>query len=240
LLLKSTDPLERYLVELVQAQGMLGSHEHAYAAGISTHQQLCVATFHEFAGYLNDVFAGEEDIVVLHDLRVQCELGSAHIDHMIMTRYLDVFLIESRIAGDQVIVGPEEEFSVKYRDGNSYRIRSPITQLRRALAVSQHIFRRIELPTRFGERILPEFHRRIVVPRDTRLTNHSEVRQSYFVNPRDLVKTVKKCSKQSALKTLFGGISTEDLNNIARIVARWHAPEKVDFMRKYLATPVSA
>jgi hypothetical protein len=239
LLLKSTDPLERYLVDLVQAQGMLGSHEHAYAAGISTHQQLCVATFHEFAGFLNDVFAGDEDVVVLHDLRVHCELGSAHIDHLIMTRYLDVFLIESRIAGDQVVVGTEEDFSVRYRDGSVFRIRSPITQLRRAIAVSQHIFRRIELPTRFGERILPEFHRRIVIPRDTRLTNHSEVRQSYFVNPRDLVKSVKKCSQQSFLKSVFGGLSRDQLTGIARIVARWHAPDKVEFMRKYLATPMS-
>lgn len=237
MLLKSTDPLERYLVELVQAQGMLGSHEHAFASSITTHQQLCVTAFHEFAGFLNDSFQGDDELIVSHDLRVQCEIGAAHIDHLLITRFLDVFLIESRISGDELVIGEDEEFSVRYRDGTSFRIRSPITQLRRGLAVAQHIFRRIELPTKFGETIVPTFHRFVLLPDTTRLVNHSTLRPDYFVSHKDLVRTVKRAAQRSPIKAVLLGLSAERLRDIARIVVRWHTPEKVDFIRKYLATP---
>ena len=235
MLLKSTDPLERYLVELVQDQGMLGSSEHAFSSRTTVHQQACVMGFHEFAGYLNEAFGVEKDFVVAHDLRIQCEIGRAHLDHLIITRSLEVFIIESRIAGDELCVSENEEFSARYRDGAAFRIRSPISQIRRGVAVMQHMFRRIELPDRLGVKVVPRFHRFIVLPEGMRLTNASAVRNEHFVTARELLRIVMGSARGSTIKTFLSSISPDQLRDIGRIVVRWHSPDKVDFIGKYRA-----
>lgn len=238
MLLKSTDPLERYLVELVQAQGMLGSHEHADTARTTVHQQACVMAFHEFAGYLNEAFGLDKDYAVAHDLRFNCEAGRAHIDHLIISRTFDVFIIESRIAGDELRVGENEEFTSRYRDGAAFRIRSPITQLRRSLAVMQHVFRSIELPERFGMKLVPRFHRLVVLPTGTTFTNTSSIPSQQFVRPKELLRVVIGSTRASSLRGFFSSLSPDQMRDIGRIVVRWHTPDKIDFIGKYRAQPI--
>jgi len=238
LLLKSTDPLERYLVELVQAQGMLGSHEHADSARTTVHQQACVMAFHEFAGYLNEAFGLDKDYAIGHDVRINCEAGRAHIDHLIISRTFDIFLIESRIAGDELRVGENEEFTSRYRDGAAFRIRSPATQLRRSLAVMQHIFRSIELPERFGMKLVPRFHRFVVLPAGCTITNSSSIDPQQFVRPKELLRAVIGASRTSSLRGFMSSLSPDQMRDIGRIVVRWHTPDKVDFIGKYRAQAI--
>lgn len=240
MLLKSADPLERYLVELVQDQGLLGSFEHAYAARTTVHQQASVMAFHEFAGYLNEAFGLDKDFVVAHDLRMQSEVGRAHIDHLIISRSLDVFVIESRLAGDVLIVNDEEEFSARYRDGAVFHIRSPITQLRRGAVVLQHLFRRIELPSRFGATLIPKFHRLILVPESMTLSNRSAVAPEMFVKPKELLRRVIGTGRASPLSAFLFAATSDQLRDVGRIVVRWHTPERVDFIAKYRAHPIDA
>lgn len=237
MLYKSPDNLERYLVELVQAHGMIGSFEHAYAARAVAHQQACVTAFHEFSGYLDEAFGLRDDVVVAHDVRISCEAGRAHIDHLLITRYLDVFLIESRFDGEELVVSDQEEFSLRYVDGTMIRVRSPITQLRRNLIVMQHVLKSIALPEKMGYPVVPSFHRHVVLAHGTRMANHSTVREDYFQRPKDLVRKIHAASDRGPVRALFSGLSPSQLSDIAKIVVRWHAPDKVDFMGKYRVAP---
>lgn len=233
MLYKSPDNLERYLVELVQAQGMIGSFEHAFAARAVAHQQACVTAFHEFSGYLDEAFGVPDDIVVAHDVRISCEAGRAHVDHVLLTRFLDVFLLESRFDGDELIVNDQEEFSLRYGDGTVVRVRSPINQLRRNLIVMQHVFKSIALPEKLGQPIVPTFHRYVVVPQGMRITNTSSVRADYFQRPKEILRKIHAASHRGAVRSLMSGLTPKQLSDIAKIVVRWHTPDKVDFIGKY-------
>lgn len=238
MLLKSPDNLERYLVELVQAQGMIGSFEHAYASRAVAHQQACVTAFHEFSGYLDEAFGTSDAVMLAHDVRISCEAGRAHIDHLVITRFLDVFLIESRVEGEQLVISDQEEFSLRYIDGATIRVRSPINQLRRNLLVMQHVMRSIALPEKFGHPVVPTFHRVVVVPKDTRLTNLSaSIRDDYFIRPKDVVAKIHASANQGPVKSLLGALNAKQLGDIARIIVRWHTPDKVDFIGKYRVVP---
>lgn len=237
MLFKSPDNLDRYLVELVQAQGMIGSFEHAYAARAVAHQQACVTAFHQFSGYLDAALANSDAVMLAHDVRIHCEAGRAHIDHLVMTRYLDVFLIESRIEGDVLLINEQEEFAQQYADGTAIRVRSPINQLRRNLLVMQHVLRSIVLPEKFGQALAPAFHRFIALPTTTRLDNQSPLRNEYFLSPPEILEKIEKAAHRGTMKSMLKAISPQQLSDIAKIIVRWHTPDKVDFIGKYRVVP---
>ncbi|HEU4621015.1 MAG TPA: nuclease-related domain-containing protein [Burkholderiaceae bacterium] len=237
MLFKSPDNLERYLVELVQAQGMIGSFEHAYAARAVAHQQACVTAFHEFSGYLDEAFAASDAVMLAHDVRIHCEAGRAHIDHLVITRFLDVFLIESRIEGDQLIINEQEEFAQRYNDGTTIFVRSPVNQLRRNLIVMQHVLRSIDVPGKLGQAITPHFHRFVAIPPTTRLDNQSPIRNEYFLKPAEIVARIQSAARRGPVLSLLRALSSQQLSDLAKIVVRWHTPDKVDFIGKYRVVP---
>lgn len=238
MLIKPANPLEKYLLELVQEQGMIGSFEHAFAARITTHQQSCVSTFHDFASLLDDTFGTDPNVAVFHDLRLQTDMGVGQIDHLLVTRYLDVFIIESRHYGDELRVTEQEEFIASYTDGMKIGIRSPVNQLRRNLVALQAVFKRLELPKKFGEVLIPEFHRYVVLNPETKLINQSSVKDGYFIAPKVLVRTVYKAAHRSIIARALHSVTPAQLKEMMRLVSRWHAPTEVDFISKYRATAV--
>lgn len=235
MLIKAAEGLEKYLFELVQRQTQPVSFEQAQSAQINNYQHSCISTFHDFVFLLDDVFATDACVALFHDLRLNTERGIGHIDHLVVTRFLDVFIIESHYYGDELEINEREEFFACYADGRKIAIRSPFTQLRRNLAAVQSVFKQLGLPKKYGELIVPQFHRYIALSPETRLNNQSALNSNGFIQPKALVKNIYKAAHRSLLSTTFYSVSPVQLREMMHLVTDWHDSRKVDFIAKYRA-----
>ena len=86
---------------------------------------------------------------VIHDLRIEVDGLVAQIDHLVISRMLEVFVCESKSYTGGVKVNEHGEWST-YRDRRPIGIPSPVEQNRRHIKVLEQVIRagHIELPRR--------------------------------------------------------------------------------------------
>ena len=87
---------------------------------------------------------------VIHDLRIDLDGRVAQIDHLVISRMLEVFVCESKSYTGGVKVNEHGEWST-YRDRRPIGIPSPVEQNRRHIKVLEEAIKlgRVELPRRF-------------------------------------------------------------------------------------------
>jgi hypothetical protein len=100
---------------------------------------------------------------VIHDLRIDLEGHVAQIDHLVISRMLEVFVCESKSFTGGVKVNEHAEW-VTFRAGRPMGIPSPVEQNRRHIAVLERVIKLgyVELPRRLVA-IKPSFHNRVLV-----------------------------------------------------------------------------
>ena len=87
---------------------------------------------------------------VIHDLRIDLDGRVAQIDHLVISRMLEVFVCESKSYTGGVKVNEHDEWST-YRDRRPIGIPSPVEQNRRHIKVLEEVIKlgHVELPRRF-------------------------------------------------------------------------------------------
>ena len=108
--------------------------------------------------------------VVIHDLRIDLDGRVAQIDHLVISRMLEVFVCESKSYTGGVKVNEHGEWST-YRDRRPIGIPSPVEQNRRHIKVLEEVIKRghVELPRRFIS-INPNFKNIVLVSKDGLIT----------------------------------------------------------------------
>lgn len=109
------------------------------------------------SAYLIDFdFKDAEKTVVIHDLRLEINGRVAQIDHLLIHRTLNCFVLETKHFHAGIQITEEGEFkqwnsSKKNFDGMA----SPLAQNERHIAVLKEVLEHIELPTRAGMKLSP-------------------------------------------------------------------------------------
>jgi len=131
--------------------GMKGEAEAAYEMG-----------FH---------YKDSKNWMVLHDLRLECEGRIAQIDHLLINRFLEIYVCESKRFSEGVAINEQGEFSVFY-GSKPYGIPSPIEQNRRHIAVLESVFKtgQVAPPKRIGFTITPSLKSLVLVSKTARIT----------------------------------------------------------------------
>lgn len=101
------------------------------------------------AYYLDQYFKDSENHVVLHDLRFKFEGDVAQIDHLVISRALGIYLIETKNYAGNVSINAHGEFTVDY-DGDRFGVPSPIEQSRRHERVLLRLMERLGIEARIG------------------------------------------------------------------------------------------
>ena len=114
------------------------------------------ATFH-----INSEFRDAEHHVVLHDLRLEVDGEVAQIDHLIISRALRFYLLETKCFSGELRINAQGEFSVRYGQGQEYGIPSPLEQSRRHERVLARLLGKLEITGRLGAR--PTFHHAVLL-----------------------------------------------------------------------------
>ncbi len=83
------------------------------------------------AAYFIDFdFAGRKNWAIIHDLRIEHQGFVAQIDHLLISRFLEFYVLESKSFCTGVKITEQGEFLVEYH-GGYVAIESPIEQNRR-------------------------------------------------------------------------------------------------------------
>ncbi|HWL52788.1 MAG TPA: nuclease-related domain-containing protein [Chthoniobacteraceae bacterium] len=175
-----------------------------------------------------------QNYMVVHDLRLEHNGRVAQIDHLLVGRFFDIILIESKRIATGIRVNDNGEFEVKTRFGWRGMV-SPVEQSKRhaqvlgELACEHHL-----LPTRLGFQIRPTFHHWILVPPECHIVRQNQeatiVKMDLF--GRHMNHWIERHAG-SGLLAMAKTVSKETLKAFAGALVARHQPISMNFAAKF-------
>ncbi len=188
---------------------------------------------HEAAYEINFHYGAHTDWVVIHDLRIEHEGRVAQIDHILLNRYLDIWVCESKRFSEGVAINDYGEFSM-FINGKPRGFPSPFQQNRKHIDVLNAMFdaKVVTLPTRFGFAIRPVIKGLVLVSKNARVT-----RPSTRVNGiDDLVKVDQiqtRITNRKRILSVRKRISLDTLEKFALRLTDQHIPQQINWHAKF-------
>ena len=191
------------------------------------------------AYYIDFYFGNSRNWAVIHDLRLEHKGQVAQIDHLLINRFFDIYVLESKNYAYKLRISPEGEFQAYY--GKEYiGIPSPIEQNKRHIHLFGRFLRYHDiLPKRMGISIRPRFKNLILVSSKVTITRPPEKKfDTSFIIKADTLRTridelVNKGKILPDMALIAKICSFSTLGKTARKLMAFHKPLKVDFMAKF-------
>lgn len=202
----------------------------------------------EAAFYIDGYFAGGENHVWIHDLRIQYQGEVAQIDHLVINRGLGFYLIETKNYAANIIINEQGEFTAdygKWRTG----IESPLEQGKRHERVLNKVLDHLEISGRFGSPLefyhVVMFHPKVTIqrPPEKSFDTSHVIKADQFPSWRE-----RFVNKQMAGFGLLRGISNvrslDTVRQWGESLVRLHRPLDVqalpEFMRPRKSVPAAS
>ncbi|HEY5970417.1 MAG TPA: nuclease-related domain-containing protein [Pseudoxanthomonas sp.] len=183
------------------------------------------------SAYLIDFdYARSPNWAVIHDLRVEQDGRSAQMDHVLINRWMDIYVLETKHFHSGLKITEDGEF---LRWNNHRRIfegmPSPLAQNERHIEVLKDVLAQIELPTRLGVRIAPQLQSFVLVAPSARIDRPKRFDASRVIKADQLKKAIWRDIENENLifgliKTAAKIVSGETVEHVARQLASRHAP----------------
>jgi len=193
----------------------------------------------ESAYYLNQYFKGSENHVVLHDLRFTFEGDVAQIDHLVISRALGIYLIETKNYSGSVCINAHGEFTVDY-DGDRFGVPSPIEQSRRHERVLIRLLERLGIESRTGGEMqchhVVMFHPKAIIerPKQSEFDTRNVIKADQFPSWREQF-VEREVGGTKFLRAIANLRSFDTIKEWGEKLARQHRPSNVldlpEFMR---------
>jgi hypothetical protein len=182
---------------------------------------------------------------VIHDLRLEHRDRVAQIDHLLINRFLDVYILETKNFSYGVKITESGEFLASYK-GQYLAIESPIEQNRRHQKVLEGGMDQYDiLPKRLGLTIKPAYHNYVLLSAKSRVVRPPENKfDTTMIIKADGLETaigkrVDKMGAVSVFSTASKMMSFDSVVEIAKRLAARHKPIKIDYRKKFGIEDVS-
>lgn len=218
------------LVNLSAKQRELITKEiHALKQGVQGEQN----SEYEINFYLKD----SKNWAVIHDLRIEHNGRVAQIDHLLINRLLDVFVIETKNFSADLQINEQGEFTAWYNK-KPIGIPSPLAQNEKHIEVLKALSKTLPLPTRLGVTLMPSFTSVVMVSNKQRITRPKNFDTKNVIKAEQVLEWVTKTNADDAsFGRMFGSlakiVSGETVMEIAEIFTRHHRPIKPDYKAKF-------
>lgn len=181
--------------------------------------------------------ASAHNWLVIHDLRLEFDGLIAQIDHLIIGRFLDIFVCESKNFSEGVAINEHGEFTAFFA-GKPRGLPSPIEQNRRHIDVLDRLFTsgRVKLPTRLGFPIPPNYESLILVSAAARIARpkrHVGGIESIIKNDQIITTITKRLDARQGTMTIAKVISPETLRDLGERIAAQHTPITFNWAAKF-------
>lgn len=192
------------------------------------------------AYYLNFDYSASKNWAIIHDLRLEHDGDVAQIDHLMIGRMLDIYVIESKNFTNGVSISDEGHFSYFYKN-RPFSIPSPISQNERHIRLlNRFLSENNLLPKRLGVTLKPIFRNIVLISPQSRLTKpKSGLYDCTAVMKADMfVERLKKDMNEENLMNLAKVISSDSLKDFSEKIILHHKPFKHDYKAKFVLKDV--
>ncbi|WP_243375477.1 nuclease-related domain-containing protein [Geotalea sp. SG265] len=191
------------------------------------------------AYYLDFGFKNSKNWVVIHDLRIEHRGLVAQIDHLLINRFLEVYVLESKNYFYGVKITDGGEF-LAY-NGKTYQgVESPIEQNKRHInLLQQSILDRNLSPTRLGVPIPISFKNHVLVAPNARVDRPPSAKfdSSPVIKADAFATFIEKDADSRSVVSVFASaakvIGTDTLEEFGQKLIRLHRPGKFDYIAKF-------
>ncbi len=187
------------------------------------------------AYYLDFDYSASKNWVIIHDLRLEHNGDVAQIDHLMIGRMLDIYVIESKNFTYGVSISDEGDFSYFYNN-RPISIPSPISQNERHIRLLDRFLSDNNLlPKRLGVTIKPNYRNIVLISPQSRLTKpKSGLYDCTAVMKADkFVERLKKDTDDESLTNLAKVISSDSLKEVSEKIVLHHRPFTIDYVSKF-------
>lgn len=201
----------------------------------------------ESAHYLDRYFKDGENHVVLHDLRFFVDGEVTQIDHLIINRASQIYLLETKNYACNLIINDHGEFTAEYQN-TRFGIPSPIEQSHRHERVLVKLLERLDIVGRTQKQ--PDFHHVVMLhPKATIKRPSAKTFDTSNVIKADQFPTwhqsfVSKIGVGAVFKAALNMRSMDTIKEWGEKLMRQHRPsdllELPDFMRPRKPAKVAA
>ena len=191
------------------------------------------------AAYLIDFhFKDRESWVVIHDLRLEIDGRVAQIDHLLLHRCLDCYVLETKHFSSGMKITEDGEFLRWNHYKKTYEgMASPLAQNDRHVAVLRDAFDRIEMPTRLGVRLSPVFYPFVLVSPTARVDRPRKFDSSRIIKADALRDTINGLIDKTSVLNAIGSaarlVSVETLQEIGKQLVALHKPAAFDVAARF-------
>lgn len=191
------------------------------------------------AYFINFDFAERKSWAIIHDLRIEHGGLVAQIDHLLISRFLEFYVLESKSYSSGIKITDRGEFLTEY-NGKYIAIESPIEQNRRHTIVLENLLRKSSLlPTRLGVTLQPTMLAYVLVSPKSMVRRPSSRRfnTDMVIKADELLRKIE--SEDDKAKTLeVAGllvkmVSSETLMQMAHKLVALHKPADINYYEKY-------
>lgn len=179
--------------------------------------------------HLDAHFKNSTQWALIHDLRLEMGSDEMHIDHLLIGRQLDIYVVDSKYynAGGKVDNRPHVALS------------PPVDPLQPQIHFLRHYLKHNGLlPSRLGFNIQPTYYRVILLdpsavtgqPRETALRAEQLVRLEHFL--QSLTRDAGRSYLANFL-AIAKQVSTATLSEMAGRLAQRHLPQGIDYAERY-------
>jgi len=191
------------------------------------------------AAYLIDFDLGKsQNTLVIHDLRLEIDGRVAQIDHLLINRTLNIFVLETKHFHAGLKVTEEGEFM----SWNAFKkcfegMSSPFAQNERHIAVLNDALARIDMPSKVGLRLSPVCHSYVLISSKARIDRPKKFDTSRIIKSDMLAATLEKFFDKAGVLEVVGSLarclSAETLEKVGQILLRMHQPASFDYAAKF-------
>ncbi|GKT17986.1 NERD domain-containing protein [Acidovorax sp. SUPP2522] len=177
---------------------------------------------------------------VIHDLRIEHADRVAQIDHLLINRFMEIWVCESKSFSQGVAMNEMGEFTAFF-GGNARGIASPIEQNRRHILVLQSLLKDavITVPKRLGFTLMPRFESAVLISQGARITRpRTPFAGLETVMKNDQLRStidrrVDKESGWASTLSVCRVVAPETLELFAQSIAKLHRPIAFDWAAKF-------
>ena len=190
------------------------------------------------AYFINFYYEHSTNWAVIHDLRINHKGKVAQIDHILVNRLFDFYILESKSFSEKIEINNSGEFSVIYNN-KKISIESPIEQNERHIHLfSSFLKDNSILPKRLGIEIKPKFFNYILISPKTTIKRplKSKFNTDNVIKADTLRSVIEKNADNVPIHEVGRIVTFSSFNTItkmARKIVSYHEPYTIDLKKKY-------
>lgn len=195
------------------------------------------------AYYIDLYYRNHGNWAVFHDLRIEHDGDVAQIDHLLINRLLEFYILETKSFAYGIKINERGEF-LRWNGHRYDAIPSPIEQLKRHILVLERLLKADDiLPKRLGLSLQPSFKPYVLVSPTSSIIRPAQKKfdTSTVIKSDELFTQIQRDGDKLNLFDAFSGaakfISQETLIEFTHRLSSYHKPMTINYFLKFGIQP---